>query len=215
MNFSACFRRFIRRPISLREASLINSLERQRKRSGIVRAYVNDPGGEFHNILIDYVRWHQARLSLRDAIIITPKMPAPRQRRKSSRFQFFTAKRNLMARGICRPIGQIILFQADSYSRHLQQTLASLSSYLSGTDTILIVVGNAENHKSVFAQLFKFWNIKNERFVTISNPVYSPPCHQPPKEFSFNHFYIFILSNFTLKPPVGFSSRPISCAFLF
>ncbi|MBE6304458.1 MAG: hypothetical protein E7082_00855 [Bacteroidales bacterium] len=125
---TAYFRRFIRRTLSLRERACIESLERQRQRSGRVRALINDPSGSLSRVLLEYLSWHQARLTQRSAVIISPQKISTRLRAKT-----LTHRRFPSLRGYCRPVGQIIIFQADRLKR-LGQAVATVAPLLSSPD---------------------------------------------------------------------------------
>ena len=126
---TACFRRFIRRTLSLRERACIESLERQRQRSGRVRALINDPSGALTRVLLEYLSWHQARLTQRSAVIISPRS-TPHSPLKA---KWLSRRRFPSLRGYCRPVGQIIIFQADKLKR-LGQAVATVAPLLSSPD---------------------------------------------------------------------------------
>lgn len=188
LNHSACFRRFVGHKIPSHHSVVIELLERQRHRTGKVRAYINDPQGSLTQLLIDYVNWHQSRLTHRDAIIFTNKKKnlSPLSL-KQKRTRILSARSYMAARGCCRPISQILILGADKYSKNLDNILAVTASFLSGDNSILIIVGNA-NQNSRFAQLFNRWTEQAYFFQTISEHAQIPSLPQPRKHKGFSIF---------------------------
>ncbi|MBE6305998.1 MAG: hypothetical protein E7082_08840 [Bacteroidales bacterium] len=207
---TACFRRFIRRTLSLRERACIESLERQRQRSGRVRALINDPLGALTRVLLEYLSWHQARLTERSAVIISPQKISTRLRAKT-----LTHRRVPSLRGYCRPVGQIIIFQADRLKR-LGQAVATVAPLLSGRDTILLIVGDTNKLTHHFSP--SFYQIHDY------STKYSPPKPRPrPKPISHirNIRNISHIKNITLiilrpkNPAAEPHPKPALAAFLF
>ena len=207
---TACFRRFIRRTLSLRERACIESLERQRQRSGRVRALINDPSGTLTRVLLEYLSWHQARLTERSAIIISP----PSTPHSPLKAKWLSHRRFPSLRGYCRPVGQIIIFQADKLKR-LGQAVATVAPLLSGRDTILLLVGDIQRLNHHFSPSF---------YQTLdSSTKYSPPKPRPrPKPISHirNIRNISHIKNITLiillpkNPAAEPHPKPALAAFL-
>ena len=202
LNHSACFRRFLRRPISRQESNIIEFLEHQRTHCGRVRAYINDPLGSLTPLLINYIRWHQQRLTARDALIISPQKP--RQQIPALRHRHLSARSHLAMRGNCQPISQILLFGADKYGRNLNAVIAAAASFLAGQNSIFIIVGNALS-KSRFSELFYHWKELNEFFITLNSD--SVPPDPKPKRILNSILNLFFKAinafstNILLKPP--------------
>ena len=203
---TACFRRFIRRTLSLRERACIESLERQRQRSGRVRALINDPSGTLTRVLLEYLSWHQARLTQRSAVIISP----PSTLHPPLKAKWLSHRRFPSLRGYCRPVSQIIIFQADKLKR-LGQAVATVAPLLSGRDTILLLVGDTNKLTHHFSPSF---------YQTLDSATkYSPPS-PPPKPIShirnISHIknitlIILLPSNSAAEP----HPKPALAAFLF
>ena len=172
-NYSADFKRHIGRPLLKGERAVIGLLERQRQRTGRVRAYIDDVSGRYQRVLVEYLRWHQQRLSKRDAVIITPRKM---QNSESVRGRMISARQYECVIGSRLCIGQILLLGADKYcpsvakrTSYLDRILARISPYLSGKDSIMIVCGNGSVTDSRFAQLLEQWRQRNEFYQIIDD----------------------------------------------
>lgn len=203
---TACFRRFIRRTLSLRERACIESLERQRQRSGRVRALINDPSGALTRVLLEYLSWHQARLTQRSAVIISP----PSTPHSPLKAKWLSHRRFPSLRGYCRPVSQIIIFQADKLKR-LGQAVATVAPLLSGRDTILLLVGDTNKLTHHFSPSF---------YQTLdSSTKYSPPKPRPrPKPIASIATIVTIIILKPLRPKNPAAEphpKPALAAFLF
>ena len=204
-NFSADFRRFIARPLSSSERACIERLERQRARCGRVRAYINDPSGTLRQVLLDYFRWHQQRLSLRDAVVITPR----RFNSPGLRARFATARGYTSLLGAPVAVGQILLFGADmycpsvpAYANYLDRILPAITPLTCGRDSIIIICGDAANLSSRFAELYSRWlSSPDDYFQVLDIETLTPVIlHLSPPTFNFSPL------TFPLSPfPFNFS----------
>ena len=193
-NFSADFRRFIRRPLSRRERSCIERLELQRKRCGRIRAYIDDPKGLLTQVLLEYLQWHQQKLTRRDAIIISPQKTTHLLRAKN-----LTHRRYSSIRGYCRPVSQIIIFAAHKLKR-LTQAIAAVSPLLSGPDTILLIVGTLPNPSPHYYQTLEAATLQPIATIT---PITCIVTIAP-----------IATTIFLPKPSAGTHPKPASTAFL-
>ncbi len=200
-NFSADFRRFIRRTPSARECAVIERLERQRKYRGRVRAVIDDPSGSLTPILLDYLRWHQQRLSFRDALIV-----APQKFRPTLRAVTYTPRTLQYARGAARCVGQILLLNPDP--RKLPSLLPVIAPLLSGKDSILIITGDqtlatyfANNplFQILPANLPRLPRLKKKKQITFPSFSLTFNLKLNPSLLTFN-FYPLTL-NLPLPPP--------------
>lgn len=170
-NFSADFRRYVKRGLSKRERAVIELMEVQRRRYGRVRVYINDPRGELRYVLIEYLRWHQQRLTSRDAMIVTS--------RKTSGFnglrgRFVAARRYDCLLGCGISVGQVLLFGSDMYcptvpryANYLDRVLSTVSPFLAGRDSVMIVCGDASHGGSRFRELFERHRLASGYFLVI------------------------------------------------
>ncbi len=199
-NFSADFRRFIRRTPSARECAVIERLERQRKYRGRVRAVIDDPSGSLTPILLDYLRWHQQRLSFRDALIV-----APQKFRPNLRAVTYTPRTLQYARGAARCVGQILLLNPDP--RKLPSLLPIIAPLLSGKDSILIITGD-QTLAARFANnpLFQLLPANLPRRTSPKNKITLPPSpltfnlKLPSSPLTLN-FSLLTFNLKTLPPP--------------